>query len=97
MFMQFLSVFFISLAMWALFYDYVTRSGDSILLLGEVWYDLSAASLNLTQAIIERYIWPPLWGDVVLPLLQMPFWLVCVGLSLFFALLWLINRRRTNF
>lgn len=97
MVMQFLSVFFISLSMWALFYDYIVRSGDSVLLLGEAWYALSVGSLNLTQAIIERYIWPPLWSDGLLPLLQMPFWAVCAGLALFFAVLWLINRRRQNF
>ncbi len=97
MIMQFLSVFFASLALWALFYDYVVRSGESILLAGETWYILSKESLNLAQAVIERYIWPPLWGEVIVPFLQTPFWLVCLSLSLIFGLLWLIQQRRNRF
>lgn len=97
MIMQFLSVFFAALSMWALFYDYIVRSGDSVLLLGEAWYALSVESLNLTQAIIERFIWPPLWSDAILPLLQMPFWFICLALSLFFGLFWLIAARRRDY
>ena len=97
MIMQFSCVFFASLGAWALFYDYIIRGGNSVLLAGETWYALSSDSLNLTQAIIERYIWPPLWADVVLPILQMPFWAVCAVLSMIFGFVWLINVRRNRF
>ena len=39
---------------------------------GQVWYHLHPASLNLTQAVVQRYIHPRLWDDVLLPLLQWP-------------------------
>lgn len=95
--MQFLSVFFVTLSMWALFYDYIVRSGDNVLLLGEAWYALSVESLNLTQVVIERYIWPPLWSEALLPLLQTQFWLVCLGLAIFFGLFWFIAMRRRDY
>ena len=40
--------------------------------LGELWFKLHAGSLNLVQAVIERYLWPPLWESVVSPLLHLP-------------------------
>ena len=30
--------------------------------LGQVWFTLDPGSLNLLQAIVERYIWQRLWG-----------------------------------
>lgn len=44
--------------------------------LGAVWYGWHAPSLNLMQAIIERYVLPQLWSHVLLPLLLWPFWQV---------------------
>ena len=44
--------------------------------LGEVWYRWHAPSLNLLQAIVERYIWPQLWSNGLLPLLLAPAWIV---------------------
>lgn len=40
--------------------------------LGEVWFHLHVGSLNLTQAIIERYIWPPIWDPIIVTVLQWP-------------------------
>jgi hypothetical protein len=40
--------------------------------LGALWYALDPASLNLVQAVIERYIWEPLWDPVLLAVLQWP-------------------------
>ena len=39
---------------------------------GELWYRLAPGSLNLVQAIVERYIWPPLWDPVIVGILQWP-------------------------
>lgn len=94
--MQFLSVFFGAFAVWALFYDYIVRGGDAILLTGEAWYALSPDTINLAQAVIERYIWPPLWGDVLLPVLQTPLWMFCAIVAVMFALLWAVAQRRRN-
>ena len=40
--------------------------------LGALWFSLHGASLNLVQAVVERYIWPPLWDSVLFPVLQVP-------------------------
>ena len=40
--------------------------------LGALWYSLNAGSLNLVQAVIERYIWEPLWDPVLIAVLQWP-------------------------
>ena len=39
---------------------------------GEMWYRIDAGSLNLVQAVIERYLWPPLWDPVLSSLLHLP-------------------------
>jgi len=45
------------------------------LTLGELWYLLNRDSLNLMQAITQRYLLPVLWEGVVVLLLQ-PAWIV---------------------
>ena len=47
-------------------------SDSQIMPLGALWYSLNPASLNLVQAVIERYIWEPLWDPVLLAVLQWP-------------------------
>ncbi len=47
-------------------------SDTEIMPLGALWYSLNSASLNLVQAVIERYIWEPLWDPVLLAVLQWP-------------------------
>jgi hypothetical protein len=49
------------------------------LTLGELWYLLNRNSLNLMQAITQRYLLPVLWDGMVLLLLQ-PAWIV-LGVS----------------
>ncbi len=49
---------------------------------GQIWYQFSAGTLNLTQAIIERYIWPALWDPFLLWVLQQPFSAVLLVLAL---------------
>lgn len=44
--------------------------------LGEVWHRWHAPSLNLLQAIVERYVLPQLWTYVLLPTLLSPVWIV---------------------
>ena len=40
--------------------------------LGEVWFKLHAASLNMLQAGIERNVSPELWDYAVAPVLRWP-------------------------
>lgn len=61
--------------------------------LGEVWYALDRGSLNLVQAVIERYVHPFLWQGVLFPLLLWPAWAVLAGLA---ALIGLLFGRRSR-
>jgi len=51
-------------------------AGFALRPLGELWYRLSPGSLNLLQAIVERYIWPPLWDPAIVGVLRLPALLV---------------------
>ena len=50
------------------------QSGSDFLRLGEFWYFIHASSLNLVQAIIQRYIWAPLWDNFFVFILILPVW-----------------------
>ncbi len=74
--LRFLGRFFLLLAfvevglgiwIWLAGHD-VTRSA------GEIWYALEPGSLNLSQAIVQRYLLPEFWDQVAVPLLLRPFW-----------------------
>jgi len=39
---------------------------------GELWYRLSPGTLNLTQAVTQRYVLPELWDPVLLTILLWP-------------------------
>ncbi len=41
---------------------------------GEFWFSIHVGSLNLVQAIVQRYIHPALWDPVIAGLLQWPAW-----------------------
>ena len=60
--------------------------------LGAQWFALHPASLNTTQAAVERYVHPAVWDPAALTALQMPAWVFFTGLGLF--LYWLGRRRR---
>jgi hypothetical protein len=62
--------------------------------LGTLWYQIDRASLNLVQAVIERYVHPALWQDVIFPLLVWPAWLVIGGLAVIFGILFGARRSR---
>lgn len=49
--------------------------------LGQRWHAWHAPSLNLMQAIVERYVLPQLWTYVLLPLLLAPAWIVAAVFS----------------
>lgn len=35
------------------------------IVLGELWFTLHAASLNVVQAVVQRYVHPALWDPVI--------------------------------
>ncbi|MGH6914210.1 MAG: hypothetical protein ACREH6_11185 [Geminicoccaceae bacterium] len=41
---------------------------------GELWYALDRGSLNLVQAVIQRYVHPALWDPLLAGLLHWPAW-----------------------
>ena len=62
--------------------------------LGTLWYQLDRSSLNLVQAVVERYVHPALWEDVIFPLLVWPAWAVLGGAAVLFGLLFAPRRSR---
>ncbi len=45
---------------------------DMTAVAGELWFERSAASLNRTQSIVQRYLHPALWDAAFVPLLKRP-------------------------
>jgi hypothetical protein len=37
--------------------------------LGQLWFDLNRSSLNLVQAVVQRYIHPFLWDPIIVSVL----------------------------
>lgn len=61
------------------------------LALGQLWYDLNRPSLNVVQAVTQRYIHPFLWDPIILSILLSWAFAVLMFLG---ALLLVIFRRR---
>ena len=62
--------------------------------LGQIWYDIDAGSLNLFQAVVERYVSPDLWDPVILTVLYWPAVLVFLIPGAVLFLLCALRRRR---
>ena len=41
---------------------------------GELWYALDRGSLNLAQAVTQRYLHPAIWDPLLVSVLQWPAW-----------------------
>ena len=59
--------------------------------LGQLWYDLNRSSLNLVQAVVQRYIHPFLWDPIILNILLC--WAFALLMVLGVLLLALFRRR----
>jgi hypothetical protein len=59
--------------------------------LGELWYDLDRSSLNLVQAVVQRYIHPYLWDPIIVTVLL--WWAFAVLMVLGVLILALSGRR----
>jgi hypothetical protein len=59
--------------------------------LGQLWYQLNRSSLNLVQAVVQRYIHPFLWDPIILSILLC--WAFAVLMFLGVLLLILFRRR----
>lgn len=63
---------------------------------GALWYSLDPGSLNLVQAVIERYLWPPLWDPALLSILRLPAVPLFLGSGVLCLLLARLGRRRRS-
>ena len=61
--------------------------------LGQLWYDLNRSSLNLVQAVTQRYIHPFLWDPIIVGILL--YWAFAV-LIVLGALLLVVFRKRNS-
>jgi hypothetical protein len=60
--------------------------------LGQLWYDFNRSSLNLVQAVVQRYIHPFLWDPIIVTILLC--WAFVVLMALGLLILALSGRRR---
>lgn len=65
--------------------------------IGEAWFLWDHGSLNLTQAVVQRYVSPSLWDQLVVPFLLWPILPASISLSVVagsLSAVLLIRRRR---
>ena len=62
--------------------------------LGQLWYQLNRSSLNLFQAVVQRYIHPFFWDPIIVSLLLS--WAFAVLMILGVLLLVLFRRRNAQ-
>ena len=87
--LRLLGLFSLALAVITAVLDVTRTIADSapvITPLGTDWFNFSPSSLNLSQAIIQRYVHPVLWDPVFVKILLMPSWSVFAVLAA--LLLW---------
>ncbi len=72
---------------------YVETDGYAAIVVGKLWFNLHVDSLNLAQAVVQRYIHPALWDPAIVWVLLLPAWLVFAvpGLAL-----WILCRKRRS-
>ncbi len=58
---------------------------------GQLWYNLNPSSLNLVQAVVQRYIHPFLWDPIIVTVLL--WWAFAVLMVLGLLILALSGRR----
>jgi hypothetical protein len=61
--------------------------------LGQLWFDLSRSSLNLVQAVVQRYIHPFLWDPIIITILL---WWAFAVLMVLGALIVALSDRRAR-
>jgi len=81
----------VCLALTALGYEMLLAATSGtwrIIAAGELWYALDRGSLNIAQAITQRYLHPVLWDPIVQSALTWPAWslLGAPGVALVVAL-----------
>lgn len=96
-FFRILGLFTLAIALITAVLDLTRSIADSAIVmtpLGKDWFDLSLSSLNLTQAIVQRYIHPAIWDPGIQTILQLPSWVVFSVLAILFF--WVGRQRKQN-
>jgi len=69
--------FLATVALIAFVYDFISFAESGayrVIPAGELWFNVHVASLNLIQAVIQRYVHPFLWDPIIATVLQWPLW-----------------------
>ena len=96
-FLTWLGAIFIACAVLALVYEAAQAfeaGGWRIIPAGEIWFTIDNASLNLAQAIVQRYLHPFIWDPVISGFLQWPLWASLGGFGLALTIVFGRRRRR---
>jgi hypothetical protein len=94
---RFLAWLFIALGLGVFAYDvwvFLNSGAVRLTALGQLWYWIHPGSLNLVQAVVERYIHPFLWDPIIINVLLAPAAVLFVGIGILFALLFRRRKRR---
>ncbi len=67
------------------------------LALGQLWFDVHPPSLNLMQALVQRYLHPAAWDPVMVEVLQAPAWIVTGAIGIVLRLIFRRRRPRRIF
>ncbi len=67
-----------------------------IIAAGELWFDLHPGSLNLSQAVIQRYLHPWLWEPAIVTVLRAPAWALFGVPGLALIGLWVVKRKEKD-
>jgi hypothetical protein len=77
-------------------YAFLETGARAMMPLGQLWYSLHPGSLNLTQAVVERYLHPFLWDPLIFSVLRLPAALVFLAPGVVLVLLCRKRKRRRN-
>lgn len=83
-------------ALVAIGFDLATLSGAGryeAITPGRIWFQTHVGSLNLVQAIVQRYVHPGLWDPLMVTALRWPLWSLVGGLGVIALTLSLPRRR----
>ncbi len=92
-FFRFLSVVALAVAVILAVVDATRSIAASELVLtplGTSWFAVSPESLNVAQALVQRYVFPVLWDPIIVTILTLPGFVVFLVLALLF---YMIGRR----
>lgn len=94
---RFLAWLFIALGLGVFAYDvwvFLNSGAVRLTALGQLWYWVHPGSLNLTQAVVERYLHPFLWDPIIINVLLAPAAVLFLAIGILFGMLFRRRKRR---